>query len=78
MVIDSEEAVSMQLQFNNAPLGEEEGSSPGKERGAYLFIYSFAVAVVFGVLEIRERTGGKEKKKSGGLFSTFCYPAGHT
>lgn len=39
MVIDSEEAVSMQLQFNNSPL--EGGGDQGPESKERIFFFSF-------------------------------------
>lgn len=41
MVIDSEEAVSMQLQFNNSPLEGEGIKARKAKKGFFLFFFSF-------------------------------------
>lgn len=51
MVIDSEEAVSMQLQFNNSPLGGGGGIKPWKGETRLFFFPVFLVMLLFLVFE---------------------------
>lgn len=76
MVIDSEDAFSMQLQFNNSPLEGRGGIKPwkGETRFSSFFLLLLLFLVFYAALSW---DGEKDWKKRDGLFSTFCFPA-HT
>lgn len=73
MVIDSEDAVSMQLQFNNSPLGGREGIKPWEGETRFSSFFFFLQLLLFLVFYAAlswdgEKRLGKKKRE------VACFP----